>query len=104
MRVSFKSYDLQEIYENKKEKRKPIYDETVIKAFIKKIDILYALNNSHELTQLKSLHFEFLKKEYKGFCSIRVNEKYRIIFKIIKEKSSKETIEICEIYKLTDYH
>ncbi|MFL9485278.1 type II toxin-antitoxin system RelE/ParE family toxin [Chitinophagaceae bacterium LWZ2-11] len=104
MVVLFIDQDLEKIYKKGEEKGKPIYGEGVIKAFIRKIDILIAVNNSRELAQLKSLNFEKLKKEYVGFCSVRVNNQYRIVFKIIKEKDRKEVIEIAEIHEQTDYH
>lgn len=102
--VRFKNEYLEKVYAQGKEKGKPVYGESVVKAFVKKIDILFSLTHSQQLTQLKSLYFEHLKKELKGFCSIRVNEKYRIIFKIIKAKGGKEIIEIIEIHDLKDYH
>jgi len=88
--IRFKNEYLKEIYTQGKKRGKQLYDESVVKSFIRKVDILFSLNYSQELIQFKSLYFEFLKKELKGFCSIRVNEKYCIIFKIIKEKDGKK--------------
>ena len=106
MRVVFKSERLEEIYKQGAEVGKSRYGKEVIKAFIRKIDILAAVANSVELAKFKSLHLETLKKEerYKGMHSIRVNDQYRIIFKLTKEKDGTETIEIAEIHDLTDYH
>jgi proteic killer suppression protein len=102
--VRFENDYLKEIFINGKEKGKPVYGDLIVRAFVKKVTVLSNLNNSHDLTQIKSLNFEILKKELKGFYSVRVNKKYRIIFKIIKEKGGKEIIEIIEIHDLTDYH
>ncbi len=106
MIVEFKNEDLRRIYESGKETGKPRYGQEIIKSFIRKIDVLAAVPNSSELPMFKSLHFEALIKEqkYKGMHSIRVNEKYRIILKIVKQKNRAEIIEISEIYELTDYH
>jgi proteic killer suppression protein len=104
MEVVFRTVELRLLYSEGRERGKRIYGEGVIKSYIRKIDILVAVNNSRELTLFKSLHFEALKREYKGFNSIRVNDQYRIIFKIIKQKGGAETIEIAEIHELTDYH
>ncbi len=104
MEVIFRTVELRLLYIEGKERGKRIFGEGVIKSYVRKIDILVAVNNSQELTLFKSLHFEALKRDYKGFNSIRVNDQYRIIFKIIKQKGGSETIEIAEIHELTDYH
>ncbi|MES2329913.1 MAG: type II toxin-antitoxin system RelE/ParE family toxin [Bacteroidota bacterium] len=108
MVLIFKDPVLEELYKNGKEKGKPVFGQEVVKAYVKKIDILYAVTHSVELTQFKSLHFEALTKEkkYKGMHSIRVNDKYRIILRLIRAKSpgQKDTLEVCEIHELTDYH
>jgi plasmid maintenance system killer protein len=106
MEVVFKNEALRTIYEYGQETGKPVYGKEVIKSFIKKIDIIASVNNSRELAQFKSLHLEALKKEerYKGMHSVRVNDKFRVILKIVKSKNGNETIEISEIHDLTDYH
>jgi toxin HigB-1 len=104
MEVIFNDEKLRFLYQEGRERGKPIYGEAVVKSYIKKIDILASVNNSRELISFKSLHFESLKKEYKGFNSIRVNDQYRIVFRILKHKGGVETIEIAEIHELTDYH
>lgn len=87
-------------------KAKPVTTKKVVKAFVRKIDMLAADENSLVLTQFYRLHFEKLVKEekYRGMHSIRVNDKFRIILKIVKQKDGTETIEIAEIHELTDYH
>jgi toxin HigB-1 len=99
MEVVFIDEKLRFLYTEGRERGKPVYGEAVIRSYIRKIDILASVNNSRELIQFKSLHFEALKKEYKGFNSIRVNDQYRIVFKILKRKGGIETIEIAEIHE-----
>lgn len=43
-----------------------------------------------------SNRFEHLKGEYKGFCSIRINDQFRIMFKFENGKASK--------VRIIDYH
>ena len=60
---------------------------------------LRMLNNAHLLTDLKippANRLEKLKHELKGYYSIRINKKWRIIF-VWKSKSSYEV-------EITDYH
>lgn len=104
MQVLFNDDKLRLLYIEGKERDKPIYGEAIVKAYVRKIDILASLNNSRELGLFKSLHFEALKRDYKGFNSIRFNDQYRIVFKILKQRSGIETFEIIEVHKLTDYH
>jgi proteic killer suppression protein len=104
MLVEFANRNLKHLYVEGREKGKPVFGEAVVKAFIRKVDILYAVVNTRELVNIKSLHFEALKRDYKGYHSIRVNDQYRIILKVVKEKNGKESIEIIEIHDLTDYH
>ena len=106
MTVLFKKKVLEAIYKNGKETGKPIYGTEVIRSFIKKIAILWSVSNSAELAMFRSLRLEALKKEekYKGMHSIRVNDQYRIILKIVKDKNGTEIVEVIEIHDLTDYH
>lgn len=106
MVVSFQNDGLRKLYESGKEQGKPRYGKEVIKAFVRKIDMVVAAENSLALTKFHSLHFEKLVKEekYRGMHSIRVNDKFRIILKIVKQKDGTETVEIAEIHDLTDYH
>jgi len=54
---------------------------------------------------MRSLHFEALKHELRGYHSVRVNDQYRLIFKIEKKGLKvKITVETIEIYSLEDYH
>jgi plasmid maintenance system killer protein len=106
MVVVFKNEALREIYEHGQEIGKPRYGREIVKAFVRKIDMLASVENSVALAKFKSLHLEALAKEekYKGMHSIRVNDKYRIILKIVNQKNGWEAIEISEIHDLTDYH
>jgi plasmid maintenance system killer protein len=106
MVVVFKNEALREIYEHGEETGKPRYGKEIVRAFIRKIDMLASVENSVVLAKFQSLHLEALtrEKKYKGKHSIRVNDKYRIILKIVKQKNGWEIIEVSEIHDLTDYH
>ena len=105
MEVILTTDELKEWYENGKESGKPHFPKGVIKRFQEKIDILWSVQNSAQLVLYRSLNFEPLTKEkrYKGMHSIRVNDQFRIILRIVK-KNGAETIEVAEILDLTDYH
>ncbi|MDB5210693.1 MAG: hypothetical protein JWQ30_1520 [Sediminibacterium sp.] len=108
MEVVFKTVQLKELYEQGREKGKPVFGQEVVKAYVKKIDILFAAAHSVDVANFRSLHLEALTKEkkYKGMHSIRVNDKYRIVLRFIKAKGpgQADIAEVSEIHELTDYH
>lgn len=104
MKVIFEKKELEYIFENGKEKGKPSYPPEVIKGFIRKVNIILDVENTQELRMFKSLRLEELSGNYVGFHSIRVNNRYRIVLKILKEQLDKYTVEVVEISDLKDYH
>jgi proteic killer suppression protein len=58
------------------------------------------IESTKDLKKFKSLRFKPLKGEKKGLFSIRVNQSYRLEFKIINE----QTIEIILIEDLTNHY
>jgi toxin HigB-1 len=105
MEVILTTDELKMWYETGKEIGKPKFPKGIIKRFQEKIDILWSVQNSSQLFLYRSLNFEPLTKEkkYKGMHSIRVNDQFRIILRIVK-RGEVETIEVAEILYLTDYH
>lgn len=105
MEVILTTHQLVEWYQTGKESGKPKFPKSVIKGFQNKIDILRSIKNSAEISLYRSLQFEPLTKEkkYKGMHSIRINDQFRIILRIVKKKGI-ETVEVAEILELTDYH
>ena len=103
MEIVFHDADLEYMYVNGKEKGKPKFSAEVLRGFIKKTDMMAAATNTAELAKIRSLHFEALKGDYKGYYSVRVNVQCRIVFKINKEESDVQ-IEGIEVHELTDYH
>jgi len=87
MKVSFATDELQELYETPlthlKGKRK--YPHDIIKQYKKKVQLLIAVRKMEDLLPFKSLHFEYLKGDKKGQCSIRLNDQYRLILVPVSE-------------------
>ena len=72
----------------------------IIKSARRKLTILRAAPDDRSLRNWKSLHYEKLKGNPKGRRSIRLNEKYRMIF-LLDEDADPQTITIVSI---KDYH
>ncbi|MEZ5025711.1 MAG: type II toxin-antitoxin system RelE/ParE family toxin [Chitinophagales bacterium] len=100
MIVKFNNDYLEKIYQNKETRKKPLYNEEVVIQFKKKVQILKLIESTQELKKFKSLRFKPLKGERKGLFSIRVNQAYRLEFKIINE----QTIEIIIIEELSNHY
>lgn len=72
----------------------------VIKSARRKIVVLRAAPDERALRNWKSLHYERLKGERAGQQSIRLNDQYRMTFKM-NEETEPKTITILAI---EDYH
>ena len=77
MIIVFDKYELQELYEKGySENRQVRFQPSVIKQYIKIINMMLAIEKLEELYQIKSLHFKKLIGAKSMFHSIRVNQKY----------------------------
>jgi len=102
--IEFEDKNLEILYEDGKiDNKKYRFQPSVIKQFIKTINKLRAAPDLNSLFKLHSLNYEYLKDDLKGFESVRVNDKYRIIFKSRKE-NNEIVINICRIYELSNHY
>tara|TARA_R110000824_G_scaffold118960_14_gene271984 strand:+ start:100024 stop:100320 length:297 start_codon:yes stop_codon:yes gene_type:complete len=98
MRIVFMNADLELIEtEEAGATRLPV---SVIQSARRKLTVLRAAIDDRSLRNWKSLHYEKLKGDREGQRSIRINEKYRMIFEL-DEKTDPQTIKILAI---EDYH
>ena len=103
MEIIFAEEYLIELYEEGKTKNKKYrFQKDIIKRYKNTIDKLRVANRIEDLYQIKSLNYEKLSgSEYE---SVRVNDKYRIIFssEIIGKKPN--IITICSIMELSNHY
>jgi proteic killer suppression protein len=99
MLVKFNNSYLEKLFKGEPVKGKPRYYSIEIEKFKKTILILHNVSNSVELKQFKSLNFEALKGEKKGLYSVRVNDAFRLEFKILKD-----IIEIVQIEQFSNHY
>ncbi len=74
------------------------YPAGIIKQFKRKVQLLIAIKELGHLVQFKGLRFEYLNGNRYGYCSIRLNDQYRLLFRP-KFTNSIEIILITEISK-----
>jgi toxin HigB-1 len=94
---------LKKLYEGSRVKGKPEYNEEIIRGFKKCILKLKNVKDSKDLGNLKSLHFEKLSGNLKGKYSVRINDSYRVIFRLEKDGKN-ERIEIILIEDLSNHY
>lgn len=73
---------------------------TVIKACREKLIVLDAAPDERTLRNWKSLHYEKLEGDRKGQRSIRINNKYRLIFLLNNSQSP----PLVTVLSVEDYH
>ncbi len=83
--------------DNAGETRLPV---AVIKAARRKLTVLRAAPDDRALRNWKSLHYEKLKGNRVGQRSIRINEKYRLVFELNSETEPQKAT----ILAIEDYH
>ena len=81
MEVSFADDYLLALYQGNPT-GKPKFQGSVVKKFRQRINTLKTISNTEELKQFKSLNFEALIGDKKGYHSIRVDRKYRLILTV----------------------
>lgn len=72
----------------------------IISSFRKKLVVLRAAPDERTLRSWKSLHYEKLSGDLEGKRSIRLNEKWRLVFEL-DSSTSPATITLLDII---DYH
>lgn len=73
---------------------------SIIKSARRKLTVLRAAVDDRSLRNWKSLHYEKLRGDREGQRSIRLNDQYRMIFKL-DEDTEPQTVTILQI---EDYH
>lgn len=103
MQLIFKSQLLIDLYTEKR-----IYSKQFQPALIKKFRIvIHGLMRLEDLNELKTnngLRYEQLKGDRKGTSSIRLNNKYRLLFKEISSKDDINQIEILELLEISNHY
>lgn len=89
---SFKDKETGIIFDGKSSKKY----RTIQKIAKRKLDMIHFAFKEQDLFVPPANHFEHLKRNLKGYCSIRINDQYRIIFKF-------ENGNAYEVY-IADYH
>jgi proteic killer suppression protein len=102
MTVKFNNDYLELLFQGKDLPGKPRFSDEVIKKFKKTVLMLQYAESIAQIRQLKGLNFELLKGDLKGWCSVRVDLKYRLILSV--ESDNLITAETLIIEELTNHY
>jgi proteic killer suppression protein len=72
----------------------------LVKAFRKRIQLIRAAPDERDFYVLKALHYEKLKGDRTGQRSMRLNDQWRLILRIVQDDQGKEVAVI----EIADYH
>ena len=86
MIVKFDNSYLEKLFQGKAVSGKPRYSDDVIVKFKKTILILRNIDSVKDLRKFQGLNFEALKGNFRGYYSVRVDYKYRLILSIEKDR------------------
>jgi proteic killer suppression protein len=99
MRLGFGDDELRRLYEEP-DLHAPRYGTDLVKAIRKKIGIIVAAANEQDLRSMKSLHFEKLVGDRAGQHSMRLNDQWRLVFRLETDDDGRVVV----ILEVVDYH
>lgn len=103
MEVEFRDEELENLYEGKKVRNRQYKSNpSLIKNFIKTVERIEAAPDLMTLKQIASLHLEDLQGDLKGYSSVRVNKKYRLIIELVKGED--DHVNLVAIENLTNHY
>lgn len=98
LKIIFKNQLLADLYEGKKVSDKMFKSNTsLVKGYISTVNKLKNATKVEQLYQLRSLNYEHLKGDRNGYCSVRINDQYRLIFEEIIEDGKVNVLALEEI-------
>ncbi|WP_300506976.1 type II toxin-antitoxin system RelE/ParE family toxin [uncultured Duncaniella sp.] len=104
MIVIFDKEYLRDLFESgKTTDKRHRYQPQIVKRYQNGIRTLIAAPNIEFLWRINSLRYEVLSGDKAGISSIRVNDQYRIEFKV-DENSENPTLTICNIIELSNHY
>lgn len=104
MIVTFEEKYLRDLYtDGKTSDRKYRFQPDIIRRYQKGVRALISASTKESLYTINSLRFEALGGNFQGKYSIRVNDKYRIIF-TLRETPDEPIITICNITELSKHY
>jgi proteic killer suppression protein len=99
MHIDFEDDELRRLYEDP-DFRVARFHPGLIKAYRRKMQVIVGAESELDLRAMKSLHFQKLQGDRKGQQSIKLNDQWRLIFRV----ETREDGKVVLIIEIVDYH
>ncbi|TDR38379.1 proteic killer suppression protein [Tahibacter aquaticus] len=76
------------------------YEAAIVKAFRKRLQLIRAAPDERVFYAMKSLHYEKLRGDRDGQCSMRLNDQWRLLLRLQQTEDGKTVV----IISIIDYH
>lgn len=96
MILSFGDSATEDLYHGRPTRRVRRFPREIVGIALRKLDMLHAARELRDLLSPPRNHLESLKGPLQGFYSIRVNDRWRVIF----QREGQDALNV----KVTDYH
>ncbi|SUE34535.1 type II toxin-antitoxin system RelE/ParE family toxin [Rikenella microfusus] len=104
MDIVFDKEYLKDLYFiGKSNDKKHRFQPEIIKAYKRCIDRLIAAPGIETLYRIHALNYEVLSGDKAGISSVRINDKYRLEFKV-QEAQGQEFITVCLILDISNHY
>lgn len=104
MEVEFEKQYLEDLYvKGKTDEKRYRFQPSVINGYLKCVKSLLNASKMEDLYSFHSLNYEKLKGNLQGFSSLRINDKYRLLFREIANKET-ATVELCSLTDITNHY
>lgn len=98
MEVKFDDPDLERLGTDPRYTAK--LDAALVKAFRKRLQFISAAQDERAFYAMKSLHYEKLKGDYDGYHSMRLNDQWRLLLRLVEKDAGNQVV----IISICDYH
>lgn len=103
MIVTFNEYYLQVLYTKGTTDKKHRYQPDIIRRYQKCISMIKSSSCVNALARINSLNYEELKGDKKGLSSVRINDQYRLEFKV-EINDTEPVLKICHIINISKHY
>lgn len=104
MIVKFEKEYLAQLYEEGKcSDKKHRYQPQIIRNYHKCVDVLIAAPRIEKLFTFPSLRYEVLSGDKKGISSVRINDQYRLEFRV-EVVAEEPIVTVCGLLDITNHY
>lgn len=104
MEIVFEKEYLKELYETGGcEDKKHRFQSNIIKKYKNTVDLLESANIMEDLFRFRSLCFEALHGDKNGLYSVRINDQYRLEFRLSLDRKD-SFVTICSLTELSNHY